>query len=58
MVTFVLAGPRLGTLPVTIYNYIEHTSDPSIAAVSTVLVVATTVVVLVIDRTVGFTRFL
>jgi putative spermidine/putrescine transport system permease protein len=58
VVTLFLAGPRLSTLPVTIYNYIEHTSDPSIAAVSAVLVVLTTVVVLVVDRTVGFTRFL
>lgn len=58
VVTLFLAGPRLTTLPVRIYNYIEYTSDPSIAAISTILVALTTLVVLVVDRFVGFTRFL
>jgi putative spermidine/putrescine transport system permease protein len=46
------------TLPVAIYTYIEYTSDPSIAAISTILVVLTVAAVLLIDRTAGFTRFL
>jgi putative spermidine/putrescine transport system permease protein len=58
VVTLFLAGPKLMTLPVAIYTYIEYTSDPSIAAISTILVVLTVVAVLVIDRTAGFTRFL
>lgn len=58
VVTLFLAGPRMTTLPVAIYTYIEYTSDPSIAAISTILVVLTVVAVLVIDRTAGFTRFL
>jgi putative spermidine/putrescine transport system permease protein len=58
VVTLFLAGPRMTTLPVAIYTYIEYTSDPSIAAISTILVVLTVAAVLVIDRTAGFTRFL
>ena len=58
VVTLFLAGPRMTTLPVRIYNYIEYTSDPLIAAVSTILVVLTVLVVLLVDRFVGFTRFL
>ena len=58
VVTLFLAGPRLTTLPVRIYNYIEYTSDPLIAAVSTILVIVTALVVLIVDRFVGFTRFL
>lgn len=58
VVTLFLAGPRMTTLPVAIYTYIEYTSDPSIAAISTILVVLTVGAVLLIDRTVGFTRFL
>jgi putative spermidine/putrescine transport system permease protein len=58
VVTLFLAGPKLMTLPVAIYTYIEYTSDPSIAAISTILVVLTVGAVLVIDRTAGFTRFL
>ena len=58
VVTLFLAGPRMTTLPVRIYNYIEYTSDPLIAAVSTILVVLTVLVVLLVDRFVGYTRFL
>jgi putative spermidine/putrescine transport system permease protein len=56
VVTLFLASPRLTTLPVRIYNYIEFTSDPSIAAISTILVAISAGVVLVVDRYVGFTR--
>lgn len=58
VVTLFLAGPRLTTLPVKIYTYIENNSDPLIAAVSTILVVLAALVVLLVDRFVGFTRFL
>jgi putative spermidine/putrescine transport system permease protein len=54
VVSLFLVSPRLTTLPVRIYNYIEYTTDPSIAGISTILVVLTTVAVVVIDRTVGF----
>lgn len=56
VVTLFLASPRLTTLPVRIYNYIEYTSDPSIAAISTILIAGTVGVVLLVDRTVGFAR--
>jgi putative spermidine/putrescine transport system permease protein len=56
VVTLFLASPRLTTLPVRIYNYIEFTSDPSIAAISTILVAVSACVVLIVDRYVGFTR--
>jgi putative spermidine/putrescine transport system permease protein len=56
VVTLFLASPRITTLPVRIYNYIAYTSDPSIAAISTMMIVATTALVLVIDRYVGFVR--
>jgi putative spermidine/putrescine transport system permease protein len=58
VVTLFLAGPKLTTLPVKIYTYIENNSDPLIAAVSTILVVLAALVVMVVDRFVGFTRFL
>ncbi|MBV9785161.1 MAG: ABC transporter permease [Acidisphaera sp.] len=58
VVTLFLASPRITTLPVRIYNYIAYTSDPSIAAVSTLMIVVTTALVLVIDRYVGFARLL
>jgi predicted nucleic acid-binding protein len=52
-----LTGPNLTTLPVQIYNYIEYTSDPTIAAISVVLIVFTSLVVLITERIVGFGQF-
>jgi putative spermidine/putrescine transport system permease protein len=56
-VSVFLTGPRLSTLPVQIYNYIEFTSDPTIAAISALLIVLTVGAVLLVERLVGFTRF-
>jgi putative spermidine/putrescine transport system permease protein len=56
VVTLFLASPRQTTLPVRIYQYIEFTSDPSIAAVSTLLIVVTTIAVLLVERYLGFAR--
>jgi putative spermidine/putrescine transport system permease protein len=56
VVTLFLASPRQTTLPVRIYRYIEFTSDPSIAAISTLLIVVTTVAVLLVEKHLGFTR--
>jgi putative spermidine/putrescine transport system permease protein len=54
VVTLFLTGPRLSTLPVEMYNYIEVTSDPTIAAISVLLIVFTSAVVLIVERLVGF----
>ena len=57
VVSLFLTGPRLSTLPVQIYNYIEFASDPTIAAISVVLVLLTVAVVILVERFIGFTRF-
>jgi putative spermidine/putrescine transport system permease protein len=57
VMTLFLAGPRLTTLPVQIFNYLEYTSDPTIAAISVVLVAITTGAVLITERIVGFSQF-
>jgi putative spermidine/putrescine transport system permease protein len=57
VMTLFLAGPGLTTLPVQIFTYLEYTSDPTIAAISVVLVAITVVAVLVTERIVGFSRF-
>jgi putative spermidine/putrescine transport system permease protein len=44
------------TLPVRIFTYLGFQFDPSIAAISTVLLVATVAVLVVAERTVGLTR--
>ena len=57
VMTLFLAGPRLDTLPVKIFNYLEYTSDPTIAAISVILIAITAVAVLIAERIVGFGRF-
>ncbi|HLN12606.1 MAG TPA: ABC transporter permease [bacterium] len=58
VVSLFLAGPLTTTLPVRIFHYVEGSSSPLIAAVSTLLVLLAGAVVLTLDRTIGFTRFL
>jgi len=57
VISIFLTGPRLSTLPVQIYNYIEFTSDPTIAAISVILILLTTAAVTILERFVGFSRF-
>lgn len=44
------------TLPVRILTYLQFQFDPSIAAISTVLLVATVLLLVIAERTVGLTR--
>lgn len=55
-VSMFLVGPGLMTLPLEMYNYSEFTLDPTLAAISTILVGLTTVAVLVIEKLVGLGR--
>lgn len=53
-----LTGPRLTTLPVEIYRYVEFRTDPQIAALSVALILVTVSVVVLIERSVGVMRAL
>jgi putative spermidine/putrescine transport system permease protein len=57
VIAMFLTGAQLSTLPVQIYNYIEFTSDPTIAAISVILILLTTAAVTLLERFVGFSRF-
>jgi len=57
VISMFLTGPRLSTLPVEIYNYIEFTSDPTLAAISVVLILLTVAAVSLVERYVGFAHF-
>ena len=58
IVSLFLTGPQLSTLPVKIYHYIEFNSDPTIAAISVVVVVISATVILLTERFVGLSQFL
>lgn len=56
-VTIFLAGPRDTTLPILIFTSVEMGVNPSVAAVSTLLIIATALVLLIAERWTGFHRF-
>ena len=43
----------LNTVPVQLFNYVQYSVDPSIAAVSSVTIIAAVVAIVVIDMTIG-----
>jgi putative spermidine/putrescine transport system permease protein len=51
-----LTGPRISTLPVEMFHYVETRADPLTAALSVILLAITVIVVIVLDRTVGLAR--
>lgn len=53
-----LVGPRLSTLPVEIYRYVEFRTDPQIAALSVVLILVTVAIIVLVERSVGVMRAL
>lgn len=52
-VTLFVAGPGLYTLPIEIFNYVEFYSDPTIAAISTLLVAVSCAAIITIEKVVG-----
>ncbi|HYB70695.1 MAG TPA: ABC transporter permease [Candidatus Bathyarchaeia archaeon] len=57
MISAFLSGPSTTTLPLRMYNYIEFANDPTIAAISTVVVLATFLAVWLLHKTVGLGGF-
>lgn len=56
-VTIFLVGAGQTTLPILIFSSVEMGVDPSVAAVSTLLIAATGLVLLLAERRFGFHRF-
>jgi putative spermidine/putrescine transport system permease protein len=52
-----LRRPGLTTLPVQIYGQLEFSPDPSVAAVSSIMIALTVVLIVIIDRLLGITKF-
>jgi putative spermidine/putrescine transport system permease protein len=58
VLTLFLIGPRLTTLPVEVFFYVQTRTDPLVAALSVVLVVISLVGVVLIERALGLRRVL
>jgi putative spermidine/putrescine transport system permease protein len=56
VVSLFLRRPGLTTLPVHIYNQLEFSPDPAVAAVSTIMIVLTVAMIVVIDRVLGIQK--
>jgi putative spermidine/putrescine transport system permease protein len=56
IVALFLRTPSLVTLPIQIYSQLEFSPDPSVAAVSTLMIVLTVVLIVAIDRLLGIER--
>lgn len=57
-VSVFVAGPSTTTVPVRIYSAVQVQLEPSVAAVSTLLLLLSVVTIAVLDRTVHISRFL
>lgn len=56
-VSLFLSGPGVTTLPISMLSYMEYYFDPTIAALSTILVVFSVVLVQMAERLLGLSRF-
>lgn len=56
VISLFISGPRASTLPVEMVRYVEGRTDPLIAALSVVLIIATLIVVVAVERLVGVAR--
>ena len=52
-----LTGPGITTLPIQMLSYVENFFDPTVAAVSVLLIGTTVVFMVVIERTLGLSYF-
>lgn len=56
VMTLFVIGPRLTTLPVQVFQYVQYRADPQVSALSVALIAIALALIVVIDRSVGFLR--
>lgn len=52
-VSMFLSGPGVSTFPATLMNYIEYNYDPTVSAVSVILMAVTVLMMVIVDKTLG-----
>jgi putative spermidine/putrescine transport system permease protein len=58
VISLFIVGPRLSTLPVEVFHYVENRTDPMVAALCAALILGSIGIVVILERTVGFLRAL
>lgn len=56
-VSLFLTGPGVSTLPISMMSYVEYNYDPTISALSVILMVLTIFIMVVIEKTLGLSNF-
>lgn len=56
-ISIFLSGPGISTLPIQMMSYVEYYFDPTISALSVVLMLMTAVLMFIIERTLGLSFF-
>ncbi|MNT84401.1 spermidine/putrescine ABC transporter membrane protein [compost metagenome] len=51
-----IVGPRLQTLPVALYRYVDERTDPMVAVLAVLMIALSLAIVLVVERSVGFAK--
>ncbi len=55
-ITLFLVGPRMTTLPIEVFRYVQSHADPQVSALSVLLIALTMGVILLIERSLGLMR--
>jgi putative spermidine/putrescine transport system permease protein len=58
VISLFLVGPRITTLPIEVFHYVEYRADPQVSALSVVLIGFTVALIVVIERSLGVMRAL
>jgi putative spermidine/putrescine transport system permease protein len=51
-----IVGPRLQTLPVAIFRYVDERTDPMVAVLAVLLILLSLAIVLIVERSIGFAK--
>ncbi|WP_125154260.1 ABC transporter permease [Clostridium rectalis] len=56
-VSIFLTGPGISTLPISMMSYVEYNYDPTVSALSVLLMVMTVIVMFIVEKTLGLSYF-
>lgn len=56
-VSIFLTGPGVSTLPITMMNYVEYNYDPTVSALSVLLMLITVGIMFIVEKTLGLSNF-
>ncbi|GGE13610.1 putative spermidine/putrescine transport system permease protein [Gemmobacter megaterium] len=56
VISLFIVGPRLSTLPVEIFRYVDERTDPLVAVLAVLLISISLIIVLIVERSVGFAK--